>query len=385
VARTFRASGRYGEIRDDAGPGIERAAGGELGVRSRRPGDALTALSVRPIPEALMDRSPRHHRRPGAALLLVLVVLLITACGSGAALAPVGSPAAVPADVGYGTGSGQDAGEANKPQPAATGPAAGGGDGGNGNGGGSAGGNGAFRDLARIVYTGSLSLRVENLEAAVRAGRDVVLAAGGYVGSSRQTTDEEHATASVTYRIPSDKWEPTLDALRQLGSPLGEEIDSAEVTGQIVDLQARIKNLRVSEAAIQAIAEKAATFEEILEGQARLSSVREEIEQLDAQLANLEAQADLGTLTVTYGTEVTAITKAVEEARWDAGGEVARATATLVDMLQVLASLGIWFGIVWVPVLVVLLAIAMAVRLVLRRTGLLDRVTEPVRPTLPGT
>jgi hypothetical protein len=274
--------------------------------------------------------------------------------------------------------SGVGQGGAGQPAPS-TGSA-----GGTGNDDEGSGTNGAFRDLARIVYTGSLSLRVDDLDTAVRSARDTVVAAGGYVGASRQSANDEHRTASVTYRIPAAVWEETLDALRGLGSLLDEEISSSEVTGQIVDLQARIRNLRVSEAAIQAIAEKAASFDEILEGQARLSSVRDEIERADAQLANLEAQADLGTLTVTFGTDVVAVARAVEEARWDAGGEVARATDTLVQMLQGLASFGIWFGIVWLPVIVILLAVAIAVRVVLRRTGLVARLNETGRPTLPG-
>jgi len=329
-----------------------------------------------------MDRSLPVIRRGIAAAFLVLLSLALTACASSATqLQPAGQAAAAPRDADQGTGSGQGSGAEQPAASAAPGSGSGGGSAGS-DGGGSA--NGAFRDLARIVYTGSMSIRVDDL-ASVRSGREAVLAAGGYVGASRQTTDEERETASITYRIPAETWEATLEALRGVGAVIGEQIDSSEVTGQIVDLQARVRNLRVSEAAIQAIAEKAATFEEILEGQARLSAVREEIEQLDAQLANLEAQADLGTLTVTYGTEVVAVVEAAEAARWDAGGEVARATNTLVDMLQGLASVGIWFGIVWLPVLVVLLGIAIAVRVVLRRTDAVHRLTrEPAQPTLPG-
>jgi len=305
--------------------------------------------------------------RWAAAALLIVFLLVVAACGSGGALAPAGAPA-----------SGGPA--AGAPEPAASGAPA---DPDAGNGGTA---NGAvFRDLARIIYTGSLSVRVDDLDAAVTAGRAAVLGAGGYVGASRQTTNAEQRTASITYRIPADRWEETLQALRGLGSVLLEQIDSSEVTGQIVDLEARIRNARVSEAAVQAIAEKATTFEDILEGQARLSAIRDEIERLDAQLANLEAQADLGTLTVTYGTESGAVVRAAKDAAWDARGEVARATGTLVDMLQGLASVAIWFGIVWLPVLALLLALAIGVRLVLRRTGAIERLTrEPSPPTIPS-
>ena len=351
-------------------------------------------------------RKPMAARRQVALVALVAVVLalVVGACASGAA-SPAGSfgntgggAAAAPS----GPAGGNDGNAGNGNGNGGNGNGAldnGGGNGngatsGNGSGNGSAdggdGGDGgraaAFQDLVRLVYDGTMSIRVENLEEAVRAGRDAVLEAGGYIAASRQSTEETSATASVTYRIPADRWEPTLDALRRLGEHIGEEIASTEVTAQIVDLEARIRNLRVHEAGVQRLAEQATTFEDILDGQERLARVRQEIEQLDAQLASLENRADLGTLTVTYGTEVAAVAKAAEavEAAWDGPGEVARATATLVGMLQSLASIGIWVGLVVLPAAVIFLAVALAVRLVVRRTGLLERVAlQPVHPMPP--
>jgi hypothetical protein len=222
---------------------------------------------------------------------------------------------------------------------------------------------------------------VTDLLAAVRAGRETVLRAGGYVSGSRQSNDGERSTASVTYRIPSDTWEPTVDALRGLGELIGEEIGSTEVTGQIVDLEARVRNLRIKEASVQAIAEGATGFEEILEGQERLSEVRGQIEQLEAQRVNLEDAAALGTMTVTYGTEVKAVVAAAEEAAtWNPGEEVGRATNTLVVGLQALSTAGIWFGIVWLPLLLFVGAIVLIGRAVMRRSGVLTRLD----PNLPG-
>jgi hypothetical protein len=327
------------------------------------------------------------RRRLAFALVFALVV---AACASGAA-----SPA------GNGAMGGASA-------PAAAAPSAGGnnagpdngGNNGNaapeGNGNGTPDGTGgetgsgetaAFQDLVRLVYDGTMRLRVEDLEAAVRAGRDAVLAAGGYIAASRHSTEETSETASVTYRIPADRWEETIELLRGLGDQIGEEINSTEVTAQIVDLEARLRNLRVHEAGVQRLAAEATTFEDILDGQERLARVRQEIEQLDAQLASLENRADLGTLTVTFGTEAQAVTRAAEvvAAGWDGQGEVARATATLVGMLQSLASIGIWLGIVLLPLFALLLALALVARLVVRRTRLLDRLaTQPIDPRLPG-
>jgi hypothetical protein len=323
-------------------------------------------------------RSPR--RLVGASLLAAAVA---TACGSGAA---------APANDGGGGGGdlspvGQPAGGQPGGQPA--GPAGGQGSqsGGQGNQSGGQGnqpggqGNEADGDLlavlpdgTRIVYTGSLRLEVENIDAAVKAGRQVVGRVGGYLAGSSQTRDEKQQVASITYRIPAERWEDALDALRALGTVVGEDTDAEEVTSQLVDLEARIRNLRASEAAVMRLTEDASGIDELLTVESRLAALRGQIEQLDAQRAALEDRAAFGTLTVTFATVATIAaapspTPSAAPA-WDAGRDVSAATSTLVGMLQAVTSAGIWFGIVWLPVLAVVALVLLAVRVVLRRTGL---------------
>ena len=343
-----------------------------------------------------MTRSLPAARHLVVAVLAILS-LIIAACGSSGSAAT--QRAAVPAAAGATGAPGVDQGRGDPKAPAGTAaPGAtqgtGGNSGGNaGNGNGNEGTtNGAFRDLAKIVYTGSLTVEVEEIEASVRKGRDAVLAVGGYIGGSQQSADGDRVIASVTYRIPADRWEDALEKLRALGEVRAESIDSSEVTGQIVDLEARIRNLRATEAGIQRIADEATLIEDVLTVQNRLTEIRGQIEQLDAQRGSLEDQADLGTLTVTYTEPIPVATPTpiaslavVTPQGWSPGEDVERATSTLLGMLEGIASIGIWLGIVWLPVLAVLLAIILGTRYVLKRTGVLDRMSsELARPGTPG-
>ena len=72
-----------------------------------------------------------------------------------------------------------------------------------------------------------------------------------------------------------------------------------DVTGQVVDLEARIRNLEASEASYRVLFDRAERIEDILTVQGRLDEVRGQIEQLEAQLQAVEGQAALSTLTVT--------------------------------------------------------------------------------------
>jgi len=304
------------------------------------------------------------------AVFLFLAGLAVAACGSSAA-SPAGRepgaapPAATTGGQGQGAGQGQggQAGEPGKPGTGDPGPVAvqPGDD-----------ATAVLPDGTKIVYRGTLSLRVSDVDAAVKAGRQVVAGVGGYLSGSRQSREGDDAVASITYRIPADRWEEALEALRALGSVVGEATDAEEVTGQLVDLEARIRNLRASEAAIQRLTEDATGVDELLNVESRLADLRGQIEQLDAQRLSLSDRAALGTLTVTFGKVVAAIVEAAEETGWDARKDVSEATSTLAGMLQALTSAGIWFGIVWLPILLGLAVLAVIGRFVLRRSGLLD-------------
>jgi len=218
-----------------------------------------------------------------------------------------------------------------------------------------------------IVRTGQLDLQVADIEAAIRAAESAVTAVGGYVAGSQRSGDADKASASVIFRIPAARWTDTLDALRKLGvKVLGEQTSSQEVTAQVVDLGARLGNLRVTETALQAIMEKATKIPDVLAVQEQLTSVRQQIEELTAQKQTLENQAALATLTVNFTPPPAVAVTQVREG-WDPAREVDQAAAALVGLGQGLAGAGIWLLVVWLPILLVVGLLALIALVVVRR------------------
>ena len=205
-----------------------------------------------------------------------------------------------------------------------------------------------------IIRTGQLEIVVPNLDAATSAADERVAAVGGYVSSSEQSAAGPDANASVVYRIPADRWTDALGAIRGLATETRHaQVQTEAVTNQVVDLGARIANLRVSEAALQAIMAKAAKISEVLDVQSKLTDVRGEIEQLVAEKASLENRASFGTLTVVFTLPAKTATEVVKRG-WDPATDVDRASGALLGIGQTAATVGIWFGIVGLPLLVVL-------------------------------
>jgi hypothetical protein len=203
----------------------------------------------------------------------------------------------------------------------------------------------------RIIKTGEVTLQVPSVPAASGAIRAVTTELGGYVGGSQAGTDAESAT--LTLRIPADRFDDALARLRELDAEiLAEATREQDVTGQVVDLQARIANLEASEASYRQLVDRAERIEDILAVQTRLDSVRGEIEQLQAQLDNVSAQADLSTLTVTLVPRTEPVETQTEG--WDPGAEFDEALASLVGVGQGLVSALIWIAIAWLPLMAVL-------------------------------
>ncbi len=321
-------------------------------------------------------RSVARHR-PGRSLMTRLLGLLaagavLAACSSAASLpepsvgAAEGLPAEVPAYDAANPGAPSEGSKTDADRVSGSGT------GGPGD---------SPAENVLIVRTGQLDLEVPILDDGLAAAGRAVAAAGGYVAASQRQGDGERASATVTYRIPADRWESTLTALREVGTKvLAEQTASEEVTSQVVDLGARLANLRATESALQGIMAKAVKIPDVLEVQAQLTEVRGEIEQLTAQKQSLEERAALATLSVSFTLPpVVAVTQVREG--WDPGAEVDRAAATLVGIGQGLANGVIWAAIVLLPLGIVLAIIAGLVLAAMRRAR--PRGVPPVPPVVP--
>jgi hypothetical protein len=232
-------------------------------------------------------------------------------------------------------------------------------------------GSAPLYDVARpdllIIKTGTMSLQVDDVVAAVDAANAKVVALGGYASGSSQGGDGESLTASVTYRIPVAQWDAAVAALRAIATKVVDaQTQTQDVTGQVVDLGARLTNLQATERALQEIMTRATKISDVLDVQAQLTTVRGEIEQATAEKQHLQEQAAFSTLTVAFGLKPVAAVVQSQQS-FDPGGEIDRASAALVTILQGLATAGIWFAIVWLPVVLVVGAVALVVLWALRR------------------
>ena len=216
----------------------------------------------------------------------------------------------------------------------------------------------------RVVRTATVDLEVDQggLNETINDATDVVLKVRGlYVGSSTSAPEGEPASGQVTFRVPVDAFEPVLRQLKELGTYRGERSSTEDVTNQYVDLNAQLAAWRAQERVYLRLLDRARSIADVIAVQNQLQQVQSSIERLQGQLNHLEDQSSFSTLALQL-TELGAGGPAGRPA-----GRLARAWATAVNGLGVMAA-AVLIAVIWLtPVVVLAGLVAFGVR-TLRRT-----------------
>jgi hypothetical protein len=95
-------------------------------------------------------------------------------------------------------------------------------------------------DQRSIIYTGSITVRVQDVNIAAARASGIATAAGGFVGGDKRNTGNGSSDASLELRIPAAKFSAVVDQLAGLGDEEQRGINTEDVTEQTIDLDARI-------------------------------------------------------------------------------------------------------------------------------------------------
>ncbi|MET8906741.1 DUF4349 domain-containing protein [Micromonospora sp. NPDC004551] len=227
-----------------------------------------------------------HRRGPALAAAGLLVVLAAGACSSdGGGTDNTGSAAQPPAVAG-GDAAGGDAAARDQGAPEKAQSGAGGAD--------------LRVDQRAIIYTGTLQVRVDDVERAAREASTAATAAGGFVGGDQRNSDSADARAELTLRVPAERFTTVLDALTRLGKQERREVRTEDVTEETVDLDARIATQRARVDSARRLLARATSINDLV-------TLENEVGRREADLASLEAKkrrlgdlTALSTITVTF-------------------------------------------------------------------------------------
>jgi hypothetical protein len=156
----------------------------------------------------------------------------------------------------------------------------------------------------RVIRSAELDLIVSEVRAATRNARETVADHGGYEASSNASAlSDSRERATITFEVPSDKFEAVLNGLRDSSQVVRVEYESTssqDVTEEFVDLQSRLTNLKATEARFVDLLKQAHTISEVMDVESEISRIRGEIERIQGRINYLEQRTDYSRIHVSF-------------------------------------------------------------------------------------
>jgi len=200
-----------------------------------------------------------------------------------------------------------------------------------------------------VIRNATLKLLVKNTEEDMSAVTKLVAEMGGFVNSSNTTKFDKGVQATLVLKIPSQKFDETMDRLRKLAIEVqSETISGQDVTAEFSDLDAQTKNLEAAETQLRGILAKTDKAEDVLKVFNELTKIRGQIEQLKGRMNFLSRSAAMATINVTLTPDKLA--EPVVLPGWRPQGIAKQAFEALLSGLQGLGTLAIWLVIFALPI-----------------------------------
>ncbi|MEG4799945.1 DUF4349 domain-containing protein [Microcoleus sp. ARI1-B5] len=197
----------------------------------------------------------------------------------------------------------------------------------------------------QLIKKAELSVVVKSIDSSTKSVTDIVKKQRGDIlafQNQKPPDSSVRQTATLQIRVPQEKLETTLDALAKLGSVENRGLAAEDVSDQLVDSEARLRNLRKSEEVVLKIMERSGSVGDVLKASQELSNIRESIERIDAQLKSLRNQVAYSTISLTLEAAVSA----QQEPQPSLGLRVqetwGQATHSVGELTLGLFALGIW-------------------------------------------
>lgn len=224
----------------------------------------------------------------------------------------------------------------------------------------------------RVVQTGSAQLQVRTGQVQPAVAKLTALAGqlGGLVAASNINADSSpggSANATLTLRVPVAQWSTLQSRLPGIGKVVSSSSSAKDVSGQYVDLVARLNALHIQLDTYETIQSKATTTGDIVSVQQQIDGVQSQIEQLEGERQLLANQSDLATLDVTLSEQGAAVTAPPTSNDSGLGGAVHRAWQHFTSGIEWVVAASGTVALILIAVTVIGVGGRLGYRLVRRR------------------
>ena len=162
-----------------------------------------------------------------------------------------------------------------------------------------AGGAGKVQMERKIIQTADVTIEVKDIKASADQMLKLMDKYKGFIANSSSWVDVNNQRFnSFQLRVPVANFYAALTRLEDLGEIKQRSMNGQDVTEEYIDVESRLKNLKLQEERYRAILGKASKVEDVLQVERELERVRGEIESLQNRLNYLSNQVSLSTINV---------------------------------------------------------------------------------------
>jgi hypothetical protein len=153
----------------------------------------------------------------------------------------------------------------------------------------------------KIIKTGDVKFETNNLSETYNQIITAAKKQNAIIQNDIEGKDYGSVFRKIIVRVPSKNFDSFLNDISKGVSYFdNKEISSQDVTEEYIDIDARLKAKKILEARYLELLKKANKVSEMLEIEAQLSAIREEIEAKEGQLRYMQSQISMSTITIEF-------------------------------------------------------------------------------------
>jgi Domain of unknown function (DUF4349) len=167
----------------------------------------------------------------------------------------------------------------------------------------------------KLTQSASLDLRVKDITVAAARVRSIATGLRAQVlseqigkgspgdpGPLQSQADPLNGFGTLTLSVPADQLETALNQLAWIGTVLGRNVSSQDVTFQYVDTESRLKTMRASVERVRALMVQAKDIGQVVTLESEMSRREADLESLESQLGALKTSVERSTVAVSLST-----------------------------------------------------------------------------------
>jgi hypothetical protein len=157
----------------------------------------------------------------------------------------------------------------------------------------------------KIIRSADLTIEVENFDNAF-ANIEAIIANIGFIQQTNINTDRVYVgdevklvrNGTIVLRVDKTMFDSVINKLRGLGDVYNYTTNGQDVTDQYIDVESRLRLLKMQQEKLEAYVAKLDDIEEIYKAESKLTELRYQIESLTGNLNKLSSLVELSTITI---------------------------------------------------------------------------------------